>query len=240
MKRFTHSIAVVLMAFAAFAACEKDPAGDKGTEQDGDGNTLEVGVDLGLTVRWADHNVGATAPEEAGNLYGWGETHTKDDYCWDKYSWATNMMMTKYNTSSGYGSVIDNKTTLESADDVATVEMGEQWRMPTKEDFAELISGCTWTWVDEGTKKGYTITSKVNSNSIFLPAAGMQNGKQPQDVGTSGLYWSSTLDTGSPNSAARILFYSNNLIFTGSDSRYYGASIRAVAVKKGSGTAQSQ
>lgn len=37
-------------------------------------------IDLGLSVKWATHNVGANTPEECGDYYAWGETTTKSTY----------------------------------------------------------------------------------------------------------------------------------------------------------------
>ena len=99
-------------------------------------------VDLGLSVKWATFNVGANAPEEYGDYFAWGETTTKSiyDYSWAKYKWCegTENSFTKYCISSAHGE-FDNKSTLEATDDVANVELGGAWRMPTKEEFAEAV-----------------------------------------------------------------------------------------------------
>ena len=80
-------------------------------------------VDLGLPsgLRWATTNVGATNPEDYGGYYAWGEIAKKDSYTWKNYTLAngSSTTLTKYNNSSSYGTV-DNKTTLEAANDVAT------------------------------------------------------------------------------------------------------------------------
>ena len=105
-------------------------------------------IDLGLSVKWASCNVGATAPEEYGGYYAWGETEEKSDYNWITYkhcNGSNETTMTKYCTDSSYGTV-DNKTTLEQEDDVATVKWGGNWRIPTREELQELIDKCTWTW----------------------------------------------------------------------------------------------
>lgn len=107
-------------------------------------------IDLGLSVKWATCNVGASKPEDYGDYYAWGETTTKSDYDWDTYKWCkgTYDTMTKYCTDSYYGTV-DNRTTLTSSDDVATVKWGSKWRMPTKEEMKELDEDCTWTWTTQ-------------------------------------------------------------------------------------------
>ena len=131
-------------------------------------------VDLGLSVKWATHNLGAEKPEDFGNNYAWGEVETKDTYDWSNYKWCnggepisySSRKLTKYCTTSSYGNV-DNKTTLEIADDAANANLGGNWRMPTSAELDELISECEWIW-QEG---GYLVVSKVNSKSIFIPSA---------------------------------------------------------------------
>ena len=131
-------------------------------------------VDLGLSVKWATHNLGAEKPEDFGNNYAWGEVETKDTYDWSNYKWCnggepisySSKKLTKYCTTSSYGNV-DNKTTLEIADDAANANLGGNWRMPTSAEVDELISECEWIW-QEG---GYLVVSKVNSKSIFIPSA---------------------------------------------------------------------
>ena len=67
-------------------------------------------VDLGLSVCWAEWNVGASAPEEYGGYYAWGETEEKSNYDWSTYKWykGSNDTLTKYCTDGDYGTV-DNK-----------------------------------------------------------------------------------------------------------------------------------
>ena len=131
-------------------------------------------VDLGLPsgLKWATCNVGATAPEEYGDYFAWGETETKATYDLSNYKWCngTYESMTKYCTNSEYG-IVDNKTTLELSDDAARVNWGGSWRMPTKAEQDELrnTDNCTWEWTTQNGVNGYKVTSKKNGNSIFLP-----------------------------------------------------------------------
>ena len=122
-------------------------------------------VDLGLSVKWATFNVGATSPEEYGDYFAWGETEPKETYSWATYKWCdgTDANITKYNT-------IDGKTILEPTDDAAQVHRGDKWRMPTKAECQELIDSCTWEWTTSNNISGYRVTGP-NGNSIFLPAA---------------------------------------------------------------------
>ena len=156
-------------------------------------------IDLGLTVKWAECNLGAEKPEDYGDYFAWGETETKSDYSWSTYKFGTSSSgpFSKYNTDNTYGTV-DNKTVLDPEDDVAHVILGGSWRMPTTAEQDDLRTKCTWTWDD--VKKGYTVTGP-NGNSIFLPAAGGRYDDTLGEVGSSSFYWSSSLNTDYPNRA---------------------------------------
>ena len=185
-------------------------------------------ADLGLSVKWATCNFGADKPEEYGDYYAWGEIVTKMTYDWSVYKWCngTQESLTKYNTNSSYGRV-DNKAVLDAADDVATAKLGGRWRMPTDAEWTELRNKCIWTWTTQNGVNGYRVTSKINGNSIFLPAAGGRFGADLSDAGSYGRYWSSSLNTGSPNNAWRVSFYSDG-VFGNYVNRYYGQSVRPV------------
>ena len=185
-------------------------------------------IDLGLSVKWATCNVGATKPEEYGDYFAWGETETKESYNWSTYKWCngSSNTQTKYCTSSSYGTV-DNKTGLEAADDAATANWGSAWRMPTKEEQDELRTKCTWTWTTENGVNGYKVTSKSNGNSIFLPAAGYRSGIRLYGAGSSGSYWSSSLNTGNPNNAYHLDFGKSSVDWLYRN-RDHGQSVRPV------------
>ena len=186
-------------------------------------------VDLGLPsgLKWASYNVGATKPEEYGGYYAWGETEEKSDYDWDtyKYCHGTYDSMTKYCTDSRYGTV-DNKTTLEPADDVATVKWGGAWRMPTIEEQDELRNNCTWTWTTLNGVNGYRVTGP-NGKSIFLPAAGYRDGTEVYDRGSHSLYWSSSLGISGCNDAYNLNLNSGNYAW-GCSYRIFGSMVRPV------------
>ena len=180
-------------------------------------------VDLGLSVKWASFNVGATSPEEYGGYYAWGETEEKEEYSWSNYKWSNGSggRMTKYCTDS-YDGAVDNKTILEPDDDVANVKWGGDWRMPTYVEFDELRNNCTWTWTIFNGVNGYIVTGP-NGNSIFLPAAGYNGGN---NSGSWGCYWSSSL-FGNSGSAYGLHFSSSNNEF-GNNGRCSGSSVRPV------------
>lgn len=189
-------------------------------------------IDMGLSVKWANANLGATAPQGYGDYYAWGETAPKDNYSWENYEWFTGSYyntLTKYNTIDTYGTV-DNKMLLDPEDDAAHVKLGGNWRMPTDAEWTELRENCTWTWVTNynGTGiNGRLVTSNTNGNSIFLPAAGCRLDADLGLAGSYGIYWSSSLYTGDPYYAWGVDFYSVNVRRYFYD-RFVGRSVRPV------------
>lgn len=206
-------------------------------------------VDLGLSVKWATANVGASRAYESGTRFSWGETTGKNDYLLNGYQLCngTSNTMNRYCTDSAYG-VVDNKTVLSEDDDAASVNWGGHWRMPRKEEFEELLNNCycvhttnyNGSYVDGyiiykvksdldkgivGTKKSsetYTLTDA----HIFLPASGYKK-TMTFSAGVNGYYWSSTLCESLPDNAHSIFFYPGE-IQTSYFSRFYGLPIRAV------------
>ena len=196
-------------------------------------------VDLGLPsgLQWATCNVGATTPEGYGNYYAWGETAPKDPYTWSNYKWCNgstlnDAKLTKYcNDSFGQDGFKDNKTVLDLEDDAANVNWGGKWRMPTDAEWTELRNNCTWTWTSDynGTGvAGRIVTSKNNSNSIFLPAAGYRDNYKNNTVdgNSKGHYWSSSLNDYSK--AAMEVFFDESKVSRYSYYRPYGLPIRPV------------
>lgn len=185
-------------------------------------------VDLGLSVKWATCNVGASNPEDYGDYYAWGETTTKSDYDWDTYKWCKGKYdtLTKYCTNSN-GGTVDNRTTLTSSDDVATVKWGSKWRMPTKEEMKELVEDCTWTRTTQNGVEGMKVIGS-DGNSIFLPAAGNRYGTDFDDRVSDGNYWSATLDE-DYGFGAYFLYFDDDGNYWGSwGSRGYGLTVRPV------------
>ena len=185
-------------------------------------------IDLGLSVKWATCNVGASSPEEYGDYYAWGETTTKTEYNWStyKYCYTYYNNLTKYNTYSSYGTV-DNKTTLELGDDAARAKLGGAWRLPTEAELLELREQCTWTWTTQNGVNGYKVTSKSNGNNIFLPAAGYRMDSKLKVVGSDGCYWANSISSNLPYCAWRLDFNASEVKWNG-DNRCYGQSVRPV------------
>ena len=191
-------------------------------------------VDLGLSVKWATCNIGASSPEGYGSYFAWGETSPKSDYEWETYKFRTsgdywdNVKFSKYNTDSDYGP-IDNKIALDLIDDAARSNWGGSWRMPTSAEQDELREKCTWTWITLNGVKGYKVTSKSNGKSIFLPAAGSRYGTDVYNAGSYSLYWSSSLYSDNPHSAFSLYIYSDDVDWS-NGTRYAGHAVRAVCL----------
>lgn len=191
-------------------------------------------VDLGLSVRWATYNVGATKPEEFGDYYAWGEIEQKDKYSWSNYKWCNGSysILTKYNTDGEYG-VVDNKTTLDPDDDVAHVKWGGDWRIPTKEELDELSNNCTCIITTENGVRGFRVTSTKSGytdRSIFIPAAGYRLDKDLNHVGSASYLWSSLYDQDATIGGYYLYLYSESR-GTASLSRCLGHSVRPVCPK---------
>ena len=190
-------------------------------------------VDLGLPsgTKWATCNVGADSPEEYGDYFAWGETTTKSSYNWSTYKWCNGRYDTqiKYCTSSSYGTV-DNNIVLDLEDDAAYVNWGSSWRMPTRTEQIELrnTSYTTWTWTTLNGVKGYKVRSKINGNSIFLPAAGYRIDSDLYGAGSQGYYWSSSLNTDGSDGAYDFLYNETDYVKSSSSRREIGQSIRPV------------
>lgn len=190
-------------------------------------------VDLGLSVKWATCNVGAMKPEEYGNYYAWGETSPKESYSWSTYKYANGSQssLTKYcnQSSQGYNGFTDDKTTLDTEDDAATVNWQGHWRMPTLDEVEELINNCSWGWTNQNGVNGYVVIGKTG-NSIFLPASGRKMDGLDSREGITGYLWTSNLNTNRPY-AARYIIYGSTYHNTDSGSWYdriNGMPVRAV------------
>jgi len=169
-------------------------------------------VDLGLSVKWATCNVGASSPSDYGNYYAWGETRTKSEYTEENCK--TN--------NKNIGDISGN-----SQYDAARANWGGSWRMPTKAEMDELVNNCDWTLTTQGGHNGYRVTSKTNGNSIFLPAAGWRNGSSLYGE-SKGTYWYSTPYESDTQSAYGLYFSSGGrdvLCYY----RSYGRSVRPVS-----------
>ena len=181
-------------------------------------------VDLGLSVKWAKCNLGATVPGEFGDYFAWGETEPynatrQEDYKYWKKGCA------KYNSK-------DNINRLELADDAARSILGEGWRLPTPKEFEELLLNCKGSKATVNGVPGHKFTSKVKGFKdrwIFLPAAGFKRFEDLLLPSVDCCYWTSSLCTQRPDSAASYLLHSGIIERIEDDKkRYYGLPIRPV------------
>ena len=204
-------------------------------------------VDLFLPSRtlWATCNIGANSPVEYGDYFAWGETEGynsgKTSFTLITYKWCkegTSSWLTKYCNNSGYGynGFTDDKTELDLEDDAAYVNWGPAWRMPSLEQFQELLNSSytTTEWTIQNGVYGRKITSKTNGKSIFLPSAGYRKGSSLKNADSYGYCWSRTLNLLSPYYAsyARGLNFNSSGTGTGSFDRSDGRSVRPVRLSE--------
>ena len=227
----------MIIAIVSLVACTK--TSDYGETK----VPMPEAVDLGLSVKWASFNIGASAPEEYGFYYAWGEKELKSDYSWSTYKWCNGDMkkLTKYcdwlypDYWDGEGSP-DGKEVLNLVDDVARIKLAGKWRMPKVNEWLELRDGCIWMWTTQNGVNGMRVTGK-NGNSIFLPAAGIRIGTNIDDAGVGGYYWTSEWTSGLlslPYAACSMDFNPNytsnyNPGYYSVAERFCGLSVRAVS-----------
>ncbi len=175
-------------------------------------------VDLGLSVKWATVNVGASKPQDAGNYYAWGEVETREVYT-----------TLNYNVEAFVGDYI---MTLEKEDDAAAVNWHGDWRMPTRLDWEELKNATTQTWTDDynGTGiSGCILTSNVEGYTdvtLFFPSE--------VDYWTSSL-WNDFINNGACWSAKahKVSSQLGDIFKIDSEERCYGLSIRPICPSYG-------
>ena len=177
-------------------------------------------VDLGLPsgTKWAKANLGGTNPQDLGQYFSWGNVtgHAKDS--------GYDFSQTTYNGTTGAG-LMGGISTSSSYDAARSIK-GYPWRIPTYEDFLELISYCRAQWTTLSGQAGMRFTSNINGNSIFLPAAGFYNGTTLRGLGTNGYYWAATLINAT--NAYSLNFHSTSADMYNNFARYYGLPLRAV------------
>ncbi|MBR3759272.1 MAG: hypothetical protein IKK62_12755 [Bacteroidaceae bacterium] len=173
-------------------------------------------VDLGLSIKWADRNVGADSSEGYGDYFAWGEIYTKDSY-------------TEENSETYNRDIGDIAGHFKR--DVAYADWGENWRLPSREECKELINKCTWTWTTQGGHKGYKVVGP-NGKSIFLPATGLKEDNFTYNIGEKGIYWTSQPYLYNDDYISAYCFgfdvYDDNVPKTYWSYRHYGRSIRPV------------
>ena len=176
-------------------------------------------VDLGLPsgILWATCNIGASSPEEYGLYFAWGDNvgygqDTSDGHLfnWDTCPW---------------GQSTPSSAVLVGSHNAAYANLGIEWDMPAKGDFAELENYCTIAWAEENDIYGVKLTSNENGNTLFFPAAGTRYDSSIKDTGVYGYYWTKERSGGM---YANRMQCGNGLYDKGFSYRYFGRSVRAV------------
>lgn len=164
-----------------FAESSSDPVSYTSCPDDNHPHLIDLGLPSG--TKWACSNVGAEKPEDYGGYFAWGETTEKSRYYWDTYIHCDGSSPTFQDIG---------KDIAGTQYDAATVNWGNPWMMPNKEQMEELKNSCTSEWTTENGVNGRRFTGS-NGASIFLPAAGYRWIDDLYIVGSYGRYWSSTL-----------------------------------------------
>lgn len=185
-------------------------------------------IDLGLPscTLWSNMNVGASKPEESGSYFSWGETSAKTDHQWSDYRFVNINNMVRYNVDAATGTV-DNKEVLMDVDDAAYVLWGNDWCMPTKEQYQELIDNCTVEETTSNGVSGFKITGP-SGNTIFFPVTGYyaKNGFSNENQFIS---WTRSLNDNNCNTAYQAITANDNISLNESGSRAAGRVIRPVS-----------
>lgn len=231
------SVMALMMVFAV--CCQKPIEPDDGGDNHHPTDSItHAFVDLGLPsgLLWATCNIGASSPEEVGDYFAWGDTSPKEMYDWKNYPYCSyahdRFELTKYCTDScwGFNGIADHLTVLESEDDAAAANWDEGWRMPTSEDYDELIQNTQCIWTTMNGVNGRLFTAK-NGNSVFFPATGFR--LDGELICTNlGVYWSSSLQTNCQVAAWSLHFDYGNMHVCGTYERSRGQIVRAVYIAK--------
>lgn len=201
MKTLKYLQRFFMLLFVGFAMCAVQACGDDEEDEPSDKPTFGIidgheYVDLGLSVKWATCNVGASKPEDYGDYYAWGETKEKSIFSREYYKYSIDRKYWIDRNGDGHpdDNVYQNIGSNISGTqyDVAHVKWGSNWRMPTKEEIRELVNKCSWKWTSFNGVNGELVTGP-NGNSIFLPAAGSRDGRELYGRGSCGCYWSAAL-----------------------------------------------
>ena len=185
-----------------------------GEYQLGDIRSFVTGtVDMGTDVLWGIMNVGANNDKEFGDYFAWGETTTKSSYTEENY---------------GFHQAVEGTLPLQY--DVANKRMKGTWRMPTKQEYQDLVDACKGNIVtgEVDGVYGMTLTSNTTHNSIFFPSGGQIIGTKVEkgDLGYYGDYWTST-PCGS-DTAFEFFIKNSEYSLNGAPARRLGLTIRPV------------
>lgn len=165
-------------------------------------------IDIGLSVLWADMNVGASSPSDYGPLFGYGDP-TGEKWSEDENNYP-------------------KEAIIGTKNDIASANWGSGWRMPTAQELKELAEKCRWK---PGTLNGVAgnIVTGPNGNSIFFPYAGSRIGVSTYRAGQMGECWAGSLSNfGSP---VNMMFFGYSATLNWGACSAWGASVRPVKEK---------
>jgi len=151
-------------------------------------------IDLGLSVRWADRNMGAKSPKDPGLLIGWGDT-----------------TLTNLSTKLQYFPIEGiSKDISRTRYDVTFAKWDEKWHMPTEAEMNELIAACDWEWISRNDSTGVLGKLKTDeTKTIFFPATGYREGEADPAETAKGYYWTGSIAT-TNSEYARYLSFSES------------------------------
>lgn len=179
-------------------------------------------IDLGLSVKWASFNLGATSAEKYGSFFAWGETTTKSSYTWANYQHASGTAA----TVNDIGADISG-----TSYDAATSLWGSDWRIPTNAEIKELYQKCTFTAVTVNGVNGYNVKGP-SGNTIFMPLAGCSYDGKSYGSGSYTYYWSGDISTSTNQKASSLYLKAATAPAITDIQRRTGAVIRPVKGEK--------
>lgn len=182
----TLSVAVVAKAVSASAEPRESVPSHSGPDDNYGYGLPGEAVDLGLSVKWSDRNVGAHSSQEVGRYFGFGDVEGSE----------TSHYLKRYTSGDVTG----------TDRDPAYVFWGQGWRMPSADEVQELCDRCSWKWIRRGGVEGYLVTGR-HGNSIFLPVTGLRTNERFQFTETRGYYWSGDIGESDSNYAHALFFH---------------------------------
>lgn len=207
MKRICFLLIVCILAITSVDAQKRRKP---------NGNTINGHeyVDLGLSVKWATCNIGASSPSDYGNYYAWGELQPKKEYL-KRNNKTYNKRIYKIGGKKKY--------------DAARAKWGGTWRLPTKKEIKELVKKCKWEVVTKNGRKSFKVTGP-NGNHILLPTAGYRYGNYLYFENEVGFIWGELADPMNVKDSYCLNFSTfEEQTRMGWSYRHYGRSIRPVS-----------
>ena len=192
---------------------------------------------------WAECNVGASQPEEAGYYFWWGDTigyvrNSSNDgwvsadgngvaIVFGENNYPANSTTKRNNDWLKENGWIDDTGNLVAAHDAATTHLGFLWRMPTYAEFLALKNNCDVEWTSRNGVFGQLVKGRgaYAAKNIFIPAAGLGFLDYLYNFGSEGFYWCPSPNMDSYTPFLRLSSFSLN--GSGSD-RYKGYPVRPV------------